>query len=291
MSLRQVSRTLQFYSLRTSLQTLTRVLPPLAVRWAMRRFATPSGPRRIRFDFSKYPAFQEISLCFQQGHLRGYVWGCSEERPTVLLLHGWSGWSLQLGAFVQPLLNAGFAVIAFDLPAHGHSSGQQATLPLSSQALATIIRHFPHLHGAVGHSFGGATLAHAVAHGVRIPRIALLGAPAEMRAELFRFARIMALPHRMAHAMVHGWERKLGISFDSLCAEASHLPEATQALLVYDSADTQVPLTEMQRYQTQWPAAQYLITHHLGHMNLMRDPDTIEQVVNFLSNLPTTQEH
>jgi alpha-beta hydrolase superfamily lysophospholipase len=43
--------------------------------------------------------------------------------PTILLVHGWNGHAAQLRAFVSPLVDAGYRVVAFDQPAHGQSSG------------------------------------------------------------------------------------------------------------------------------------------------------------------------
>src|SRR5262249_6361441 len=36
------------------------------------------------------------------------------EGPTVLLVHGWNGRGSQLGAFVEPLVSAGYRAVLFD---------------------------------------------------------------------------------------------------------------------------------------------------------------------------------
>ncbi len=289
MLLRQTSRLMQFHSVRTSLFASAHLAPPLAVHWAMRLFATPYGPRRIRYDFSKYPGFHEITLPFNGGHLRGYVWGRVDDRPVVALLHGWGGWGLQMGAFVQPLLDAGFAVAAFDLPAHGQSSGKQANLPLWAAALATITQHFAHLYGVIGHSLGGAALAQALTQGVSIPRAVMISAPADMQDELQRFGRVMRLPQRIMQAVQHGWERKLGIDFNSLRAEAVSVPEQVRVMLVHDRDDPLVRFSEMERYRTRLPNAATLATHGLGHQDILRDEKTINQVICFLRGFAIAQ--
>lgn len=45
-----------------------------------------------------------------------YAWG---EGPAVLLVHGWSSHTGCMAGFVDPLLERGFRVVAFDAPAHG----------------------------------------------------------------------------------------------------------------------------------------------------------------------------
>src|SRR5690349_4154288 len=57
--------------------------------------------------------------------VRSYRWG---EGPVALLVHGWGGDAGQMTPFVEPLLEAGFAVVAFDAPGHGRSEGRATSL-------------------------------------------------------------------------------------------------------------------------------------------------------------------
>ena len=43
-------------------------------------------------------------------------------------------------------------------------------------------------------------------------------------------------------------------------------------------------MTDMYRYQRVWPGAKTLITEGLGHTRLLKDPKTIQQIVNWLTN-------
>ena len=59
------------------------------------------------------------------GELAVTTWG--ESGSAVLLMHGWGGARAQMTGFVNPLLSAGFRVIAYDQPAHGESAGTRTT--------------------------------------------------------------------------------------------------------------------------------------------------------------------
>src|SRR5262245_12337611 len=48
--------------------------------------------------------------------------------PAVLLMHGWGGSRAQMTGFVDPLLFAGYRVVAYDQPAHGDSTGKITNL-------------------------------------------------------------------------------------------------------------------------------------------------------------------
>src|SRR5262245_31924667 len=67
--------------------------------------------------------------------LAAWRWG---EGPAVLLAHGWGGRGGQLRAFVAPLVDAGFQVVAHDAPGHGASPGRSASLPAFAAALAGV---------------------------------------------------------------------------------------------------------------------------------------------------------
>jgi len=49
---------------------------------------------------------------FDGGELAVTAWGSSG--PTVLLMHGWGGARAQMTGFVDPLLFAGYRVVAYD---------------------------------------------------------------------------------------------------------------------------------------------------------------------------------
>ena len=56
-------------------------------------------------------------VTFGGGELALTCWGNSS--PSVLLMHGWGGSRAQMTGFVEPLLKAGYRVVAYDQPAHG----------------------------------------------------------------------------------------------------------------------------------------------------------------------------
>ena len=65
-------------------------------------------------------------LPFVGGELAITTWG--ESGPAVLLMHGWGGARAQMTGFVNPLLSAGYRVVAYDQPAHGESDGKLTNL-------------------------------------------------------------------------------------------------------------------------------------------------------------------
>ena len=131
----------------------------------------------------------------QQGHwLEGLREGYAEvgdvqlhyveagEGPLIVLLHGfpefWYGWRLQ----IQPLVAAGFRVVAPDTRGYNLSSGPEEVAAYDIALLAADIRDLIHERGAdtallVGHDWGGSIAwATAMNHPEVVNRLAILNA-------------------------------------------------------------------------------------------------------------------
>jgi len=79
----------------------------------------------------------------------------------VFLMHGWGGHSGQMTPFVDPVVTAGFRVVALDLPGHGESAGSVSSLIHFASALVRAAALFRPVHGLVAHSFGAAASTYA----------------------------------------------------------------------------------------------------------------------------------
>src|SRR5262245_65778348 len=78
------------------------------------------------------------------------------EGPAVLLVHGWQDDSSLWAPLMTALLDAGRAVVAFDLLAHGFSEGDRGlTFELVDAAHAVVAELGP-VGSVVAHPFAGA---------------------------------------------------------------------------------------------------------------------------------------
>jgi pimeloyl-ACP methyl ester carboxylesterase len=259
-----------------------RVAPRVSVTVARRLFCTPHGRRRVARPDTLPPA-EEVAFSCDGEIIRGYAWGAGFHRPRVLLAHGWAGYSLQLASFVVPLLNAGFAVMAFDLPAHGRSSGRTATLPGWARAIRLAADSFGPLHAIIGHSLGGAAAAIALAHGMAAARAVLIAAPADWELETSRFARFMCIAERVRADMQRALEEIEGVKMADLQARVIGARIAIPALLIHDRDDQVVRYQAVEQYVSAWQASSICMTTGLGHYRILREPRVIDEVVRFLS--------
>lgn len=116
--------------------------------------------------------------------LVGHLFRPSSYRATVILVHGYLNHSGQFKKLIHYLLDKGFAVGVFDLPGHGHSSGEAAAIDSFGQYtqaiddFMTVIK--PRLHGpyyGVGFSLGGAIVMELLLAGKTTFEKTVLAAP------------------------------------------------------------------------------------------------------------------
>ena len=132
---------------------MSALAPAATERWALSRFATPT---RNRHGGPKAPGGHRFTLPGRNGDLAAWDFG---DGPTVLLAHGWSGHAAQMSAFVPALVAAGYHVVCFDQPAHGHSGGRRTNMLEFRDAVLTVGRRLGPLAGVIAHSLGATASA------------------------------------------------------------------------------------------------------------------------------------
>ena len=113
-------------ALRLINSTVSRLAPHLAARLAERIFRTPIPTRLPARERVWAGGAEKTEISSSVGRVPIWVWG--DGSSTILLVHGWSGRGLQLGAFVEPLLEQGYRVATFDAPAHGEAPGRISSM-------------------------------------------------------------------------------------------------------------------------------------------------------------------
>jgi pimeloyl-ACP methyl ester carboxylesterase len=215
-----------------------------------------------------------------------HCWGDPELQPLALCVHGWSGNSSHFAAFVPALRRAGYAVVAFDQPAHGASDGRTATLAQFAQTLAAVARRFRGerpVEALLAHSLGGAAAAYAMARGLLVQRAVMIAPIADPVAASRRFARAVWLPECLRARMQSLLEQRTRVAFDAFRARRAVRALGMPGLVIHDLHDREVPWHEGHEYAHYWPQARLLSTHGLGHAKLLREPTVIAAAVDFLA--------
>jgi len=267
---------------RTAFRVGAYVDPRDTLRAASKLFSTPFGSSRDRALAA--PIGDAACDSFEMdGHrIATYVWGDPTHQPYVLFAHGWSSHGTRFLPWVPRLREAGYAVVAFDQPAHGRSTGDRTTLPDFACTLFAVACRFGPAAALIAHSLGGAAASVALANGLQAERIILIAPAADPLAATERFARAIRLPQRLWRALIDSFERSVGVAFDDLQAHRNAPRIARPALIVHDVEDREVPWSEGERYARYWSGARLLSTQGLGHNRIAGYASVIDAAMRFL---------
>jgi len=224
-------------------------------------------------------------LPFEGGELAVTTWG--EDGPTVLLMHGWGGARAQMTGFIEPLLSAGYRVVAYDQPAHGESDGKITNILEIAPTMNLIMQHEGRFDAVIAHSFGTLITSYALVKlNFRPPsRLVYFGSFNRLLDALPRFQTMANL----SDEIIHGLREMISDNFGRDILEAIvnenlvrqiHIP----ALMFHDRADTVTPVDDSRVVSKAWAEAQYVETNGLGHRGALQSKEIHEQVLKFLNN-------
>ncbi len=263
--------------------------PGLSARLAERVFLTPGRRQPRPAEGRILAAGYHFRVPFGQGRLAAWSWG---DGPTVFLLHGWGSSAGRMTSFVDPLVRAGFSVVAFDGPGHGGSDGRTSSVIELTAALRAVTEWTAAADaarghaGAIGHSIGGVVIALAGRQGVRFHRAVFLGSPSSLETPSHEFVARLGLSAEVSARMQQNIERRFGVAWREL-AIIRAVPETRVPLLVvHDAGDQAVPVEESARIVAAWPGAERLVTEGLGHHRILQDPDVVARATAFIAGVP-----
>ncbi|MDO3720149.1 alpha/beta hydrolase [Marinobacter sp. chi1] len=238
-------------------------------------------PLPIRYEDLLDQADSHTQLHHGTNILPIYSWG---DGPTILGVHGWSGSGIQFGAYVEPLVQAGYRVVLYDAPAHGRAQGERTDVYEMTEVLTKVGHHFGPVSGIIAHSLGCLATGRALADGLEAERVVMLAPPATLSEVVDQFGAQMGLTdsalasHRRRMEMRFGddvWSR---LALEDLAADLEQL-----GLVVIDEDDQSVPASQSHRVHQNWEGAELLKTNGLGHNDLLWNPNVVEAVTSHLT--------
>lgn len=267
--------------LRLWFAVLGRVAPSLAERQTVKFFLTPRRRAPRDPEVVGSPA-QRIFVDSNGSRLAGWSWGSG---PTVLLVHGWSGRAADMSALATAFVGAGYRAVAFDMPAHGASSGNQSTLAEWMEVLPVMVETCGGVHAIVGHSLGAAAVVLALEAGLQARGAVLFAPPLEPLTFIERIQRFIGFPA----ALLPGVKRRLAehvgrdmAFFDSARAAATL---ALPVLIIHDPMDQEVPWSHGEAIARAWPGSVLRSPQDVGHFQILKDPGLLSQAVEFVTAL------
>lgn len=224
-------------------------------------------------------------ILFEGGELAVTSWG--EQGPAVLLMHGWGGARAQMTGFVDPLLSAGYRVVAYDQPAHGESDGKITNVLEIAPTMGLVMQREGKFDAIIAHSFGTLITSYALTK-LNFPppsKLVYFGAFNRLLDSLPRFQVLAGLPDAIIEGLRTMIYQNFGegvldaITNDSMTAQIN-IP----ALMFHDTADNVTPVEDSRAIAKVWKSVNYIETEGLGHRGALQSKEIHEQVVKFLQS-------
>jgi pimeloyl-ACP methyl ester carboxylesterase len=258
-----------------------RVIPILAHRYFLKLFFTPlhyGVPEKEK----KAESFAEkFTLDVAGKTIQCYTWG---KGKPVLVMHGWGGRATQFRRFVKPLNAAGFQVVGFDGPAHGHSTGKRTSVLEFEETLKALYKKTGIPQAIIAHSFGGSAALFAAMNGLKINKLINIASPTIGDEIIHTYLKAINGSMATKDFFKKSIAKEYGKPFDEFTALyfIRHLPETINLLLIHDQNDKEVSLAHAEALVKVYPAARLIKTKGLGHTRILKDNDVIQQCVTFI---------
>jgi pimeloyl-ACP methyl ester carboxylesterase len=271
--------------------------PDVAARWAEHIFLSPRRFARAYWEHELLVSGAESAISYDGGWLPTWSWAGTEARggkrghglgertldaPTVLLVHGWEGRGSQLGGFVEPLVECGFRVVAFDAPGHGDSPLRAGSMVDHARAVVAIGRALGPVDAVIGHSIGGAAALLATRFGFEARRFVLLAPPVSPSRFANLFADVLGIAEPVRERMKARIAARYRIPFDAIDARPDAERLSAPLLVLHDPADAVVPIEEGRTLAALAPEGRLVETEGLGHAAILRAPGVIRTVRDFV---------
>jgi len=204
--------------------------------------------------------------------------------PAVFFLHGWEADAADLTSHAEHLMGEGYRVVLIDGPAHGASDGKMASLALFAEGLGAAAATLGQPFAVVAHSMGAASSVVAMSDGLLNPKVFVaLASPCSLAGNISFQADAMGLSRRAIRLMQEGVEAVLKTPLARFDIARDAPAMTARALFLYGDNDVIVPVSAGEDASAHWPDARFVVKQGLGHRGVLRDPEVLAEVAQFLS--------
>ena len=259
--------------------TLALFAPKRVAKKAFLLFCTPRKGRVLaeQKDFLEKAKKEKIQVGDLQ--LQTYHWEGSNE--TVLLLHGWESNTFRWRNLISFLKEENYNIVAFDAPAHGHSTGEIFNLLIYTESTQAIIKKYgPKI--IIGHSMGGMTvLYHQQKYPTKeVEKIVTIGSPSRFNDFMLQYQDTLGLTNRVLLALDDYIFDRYGIWINDISTSEfeGHLDK--KGLVIHDELDTIAPYSASKDVHAAWKNSELFTTKGLGHS--MHQDEVSQRIIAFI---------
>ena len=261
-----------------SWQYTSLLFPKITSKWAQFVFLTPE---RIQRPHSENAYFNSAKKYKIDDRIAAFEWG-DPNHPLVILVHGWSGRGTQMAAFAEPLVKTGFRVIAVDGPAHGDSAGKLTHVGEYSQFLIDIQKTLGPYKAIIAHSFGAGCSVLAASRGLKVEKLILVAGPSRYELVVENYLKAIKVSARSRKYFLDDLADLVKLPVSKMNVGVIGNSLSIPGMVVHDQGDKEVPFRAAEDLKKNWPSIQLLKTTDLGHRRILKDPNVVNAVKDFI---------
>jgi hypothetical protein len=205
-----------------------------------------------------------------------YRWGSGDR--TAVCIHGWSGRASDFSAFMAPLVNSGYRVLAFDNLGHGDSGGDTATLLDVHAILLALQEKFGPAETVLAHSIGVLYAFYALNHGVHAKRLVAISGVCDFSYLITRYTSSMKLRSETVALLRGHLESLFGKTtiWDEFSSHNNLSGLRAKVSLIHDAEDLYVELSQSEKLlDAIGDSASLHVTRGLGHQRILSSPTVV----------------
>jgi len=263
-----------------ALNTLALVSPKRAGSNALKLFCTPQSGQTFTAKEQKFvdtASAQKVQ--YGDHHIQTYHW--ENDGPLILLAHGWDSNAARWRALVSGLKHAGFSVVALDAPAHGKSFGKQTNGREYAACLNEVIEFYKPRF-AIGHSFGGMSLAFYLAeyNDALLSKTVLMATPSYLSSVIHQYYEVLGLSNRTRALMSDAFRDQFEFDIDYFTAGEFISKVSTPGLIMHDKNDEVIKVNEAMHIHENWKNSELYLTEGLGHT--LQSGNVFKKIIQYL---------
>lgn len=229
-----------------------------------------------------YSQARKFDVVHPTENIHGYEMG-DPFGKLIVLVHGWDSNAGSMGAIANTLAHDGFRVVAFDLPAHGHSRLTHTNLRESSEALRALIYQLrpTEAFSVISHSFGSAVATTALS-GTRykVDNFIMLTSPNRLIDVFDEFKNQIGLGEQAYQEMLQYGYTLLKEPVEAVSVETkAKQVQYNKLLIIHDLHDKVLPYKNAERLSDVLPSARLYTLKNAGHYRMLWRGDVIRKVV------------
>jgi len=267
-------------------------------------------PKRIPVERKPDMPYQDIEFVSDGLNIQGWFIPAKIEEhqqpttstqraPLIIIAHGWGSNRSRVLRYMEPLWQAGYAILMYDARSHGHSDPIEAPSAytfrddiLAAMDYALDIPEIdPERIGVLGHSMGGLGTILSLPYGLPVRAVITDSMPAQFESVLEAEFKRRGLPlFPMANIIPRIWFYRSHISLKEYQQRNTifSINEARKEadlpiLMIHSRGDVFIPPTELEFVMGQvTPPIETLFVDTNGHSSSQKDPHFWAKVLPFL---------